>query len=271
VQEQLQAAMNTYDSANQAYKQVKANSQDKVLKKQLTTPYDYYALAGLDGEDKKLAMQDAVDRLVQESKDAKNSAAIQVDLAKYAYTFSNITAPFNGILLHEDVTTPNVVVTPQTTFTVIDPNALVFRVIVSEDQINYVTEGAKATIKLNGVAKPTDGTVIKIYPDKLTLPDGENVYQVDIASNQLAGVAKYKQNGVAFITNIYDKQVLLVPTWLILDGSHVWVEENGQNVLKQVTTGNVNGAYTEITSGLSDSDKLITSPASIARKEYLFL
>ncbi len=272
IQKQLEAAMNNYDAANAAYKQTKANANDKVLKSQLVYPYDYYQIAGIKGDEKADAIQTAVDHLRQQSKDNVNNAAIQIELAQYALTLASINAPFNGVITHEDINTPYVMATPSTTFNIIDPKALVFRVNISEDEINYVSGGAKATIKLNGMQDQTfDGTVIKIYPDKLSLPNGENVYQVDIASDQIPTLGKYKQGGVAFITNIYDKQVFLAPTWLILNGQNIWVEENGSAVLKQVVIGNVNGAYTEIVSGLNANDKIIVDPSTIVSKKYLVL
>lgn len=272
IQQQLNAALNSYRIAKTSYDQTVDNANDKYLKAQLTTPYNLYDVANLNRGDATDALNNAIERLVNISEATKDNAQIQVEIAKYAFTLASINSPFTGQLIHEDISTPNVVVTTTTAFSVMDPTVLIFKANISEDDINYVSEGATATIKLNGATENSiEGTVIKIYPDKITLPTGENVYQVDIASTQLNQIAKYKQEGVVLITNKYSKPVILAPTWLLLGGNNIWILQDNQPVLKQVTTGEVNGEYTEITGGLNADTKIIKDPRSIISPKYLVL
>ena len=44
-----------------------------------------------------------------------------VDLANYALQLATLTSPINGVLLHEDVNTAGVNISPVTTFIVADP------------------------------------------------------------------------------------------------------------------------------------------------------
>jgi hypothetical protein len=192
-------------------------------------------------------------------------------LANYAMTLSSIQAPFNGIISKLDVTTPYVIVSPTTSFTIIDPEVYVFRANVSESDINYISEGSKAIIRLTGDKdNQYEGIVTKIYPDKVTLPTGENIYQVDITSDKLPSVAKYKQDGNVMIFNKYQREIVLVPSWLVLGKQFIWVKENGKVLLKPITIGNAVGDNIEV-HGLSSIDQLIINPESVAASHYTIL
>lgn len=271
VQKQLEVAMNNYRAAKSSYDQTKDSSENDVLKKQITTPYNLYTLSGMDKEERNAAIDEAIHRLVAQSESSLSNAQVQIELAKYAFSFSSITAPFDGMLVHADINTPNIMATTQTTYTVIDPKALIFKANVPEDQINYISEGSKAAIKLNGIEESLDGIVKKVYPDKITLSNGSGVYQVDIASDKLSNLSKYKQNGVALITNNNEKEVLLVPSWAVLNNKYIWVNKNGTDILKEVKIGGNNGSEVEILSGLSSGDELVTNPENIVLKRYSVL
>lgn len=270
IQKQLQLALNTYRSVRDGFDQTQANFQDNILKTQQLTPYDFFAKAGLGGSDRDVAINDALNRILDQTQANLDNSVIQVELANYAYTLATLTSPINGILLHEDITTPNVIATPVNTFTVIDPSALVFRANVSEDDINYIAVGSPATIKLSGQTdKSQEGTVAKIYPNKITLPNGENVYPVDITSDGLSAGVRYQEAGVALISNNLNRQVSLVPTWLILSGNQIWVNAANKPVLKTIQTGDRHGNFTEVTGGLENGDRIITNPTSVISKNYL--
>ncbi len=272
VQKQIEAAINTAKAAEASYDQTKADAKNDVSKQKLIYPYNYYKLADLDGEERENAIDTAVKHLLEQSKTSKDNAAIQVEIAKYALTFSTLNAPFSGVIVHEDTTTPGVIVSPQTTYTVINPNNLVFRANISEDKIAYINIGSKAMIKLNDANQKTiEGNVTKIYPDKVTLQNGENVYQVEVTSKDLRTDAKYKQNGVVFIDTNNSEKVMLVPSWTILNNKYIWTDNNGTPELKDVETGNTNGDYVEIRKGISSDTKVITNPKSVVSKKYIVL
>lgn len=272
IQKQLQSALNNYRAIRNGFDQLKDNIQNNVEKAQLTYPYDYFSKAGIGEPDRQHAIDDTIKRIADESQAGLDNSVIQVELTNYAYTLASIQSPFNGIITHLDVTTPNVMITPATSFMIADPDALVFRANVSESDINFIQEGGKATIQLTGMEDKTfDGIITKIYPDKVTLPTGENVYQVDIESADLKSVGNYRQDGTVLISNKYNSQVILVPTWMILSKQYVWILENGKPVLKTITIGDSLGNMTEITKGLKSTDLLITNPSSIAGGHYIIL
>lgn len=271
-QKQLASTLNTYRTTRNTFDQTKDNIQDNVQKAQMLLPYDYYAKAGIGGLDtKENAMNDAVKRILDQNQANLDNSVIQVELTNYAFTLSTLTSPINGVLIHQDVSTPQVMITPQNTFTVIDPDAFIFRANVSENDINFIQEGDAATIQLNGNDNKINCTILKIYPDKISLPTGENVYQIDIGGAEIGAAGKYKQGGVVLIKNKYDTSVILVPSWLILSKQHIWILENEKIILKTIKTGETVGGNTEVLDGLSDLDKVISNPATLIKNKYPLL
>lgn len=272
LQKQLTATLNNYRITRDSFDQLQDNIQNNVGKAQITNPYDFVSKAGIGGANRDHTLDDMIKRLADESQAGLDNSVIQVELTNYAFTLSSLTAPFRGVITHLDVTTSNIMVSPATSFIMADPDALVFRANVSENNINFISIGGKASIQLTGMKDKTfDGIVTKIYPDKITLPSGQNVYQVDIESTDLKSVGKFEQDGAVLINSKYDHQVMLVPTWLVLSKQYIWVEENNQPVLRQVTVGNTVGNYVEITGGLPLGDKLIINPSSVVGNKYIIL
>lgn len=273
LQKQLTAALNNFRVVRDNFDQFQDNSKNNYLDAQQANPYpyNYFNLAGIGGNDKTNAVNDMIKRLADQSQAGLDNAVIQVELANYALTLSSLSAPFTGVVTHLDVTTPSVMVSPQNSFVVIDPDALVFRAMVSETDINFVSLGSRATVQLSGSGKKLAGVVERIYPEKITLANGEGAYQVDVLCDGLKDLAQWKQDGVVAIDNRYDHSMILVPSWLVLDKQAVWVERRGKAQLQPVQVGVTIGDQTEVVKGLSPDDRLITNPAAVAASRYWLL
>lgn len=267
IQKQLQASLNTYRSVRDSFDQVNENAQSGVQKAQLTNPYDYYAKSGIGTDTKESAINDAIKRMVDQNQANLDNSVINVQLANYAYQLSTILSPLDGILLNEDVTVPGVNITPATNFIVADPSTAVFRANIPASNINYIMLGASAEIAVDGFQDKIHGTVINIYPSKVTLPNGQSVYQVDIQSDQLTKLSILDQTGTAMIkTNA--ENLALVPAWTVLAGEYIWVDNYGKPELKKVEIGKTYGQEIEIKSGLSSQDKIIIEPELIKSLNY---
>jgi hypothetical protein len=183
---------------------------------------------------------------------------------------ANLTSPINGIITHEAVTVSGINITPATTFTVEDPDSMVFRANVPAVNIYYISEGSTVTLAIDGIQNKIQGTVVKIYPSKVTLPSGQAVYQVDIESDGLKNQAKLDEAGTAIIST-NSENVALVPAWIVLAGKYIWIDDNGTPELRQITAGKIHGNEIEITKGLSLDDKIITDPKFISTLKYKIL
>jgi len=266
IQKQLEAALNSFRSVRNTFDQTKDNVQDNVQKAQLTNPYDYYSKAGM-GDTKESAINDTIKRIVDQNQASLDNSVINVQIANNAFQLSTISSPINGILLHEDVKVVGLNITPTTSFIVADPSTTVFRANVSVNNINYIVLGSTAEVAIDGIQDKIIGTVVNIYPSKVTLANGQSVYQVDIQSDELLKLAKLDQTGTAMIkTN--SETVALVPAWTVLEGKYIWIDRNGKPQLKTVRTGKIHGQEIEIISGLTSQDKIIINPEYIKSLFY---
>ncbi len=272
-QEQLQLAANAYELTKNNANQTQENEQAGVVNGQQRQSLDTTNKNAYNNITESQVIDDAVKRFVDNSILTQNSAQLTVDLANYAIQLATLTSPISGIVTHEDVTTSGVNVTPATSFSVADPNNIVFRANIDESDIDFIAIGAKATINLTDLEGRTiTGTVSKIYPEKQTLPDGENIYQVDIQSNDLSSLGKLSQSGSVLIDNKYHTPVALLPSWTVLNHQYVWVlDSNNQAVLKKIVVGDTNENVTEVLSGLKSTDRVITNPKSIISSKYILL
>ncbi len=270
LRQQLQLAANAYQTTKNNIDQAMENNQAGVIEGQTRYSLDYYNKQGYAAVTEATVVYDTVQRIVDNDLLAENSAQINVDLANYAVQLASLTTPINGIVTREDVTVQGVNVTPVTTFTVEDPDSIVFRANVPTENIYYVSEGSTVTLAVDGLTNKLQGTVTRIYPSKVILPSGQAVYQVDIASTDLKKQAKLDETGTAII-NTNAQNVALVPAWTVLAGKYIWVDSNGTPELKQVSVGKTHGNEIEITGGLSESDKIIIDPKFIPSQKYQLL
>jgi RND family efflux transporter MFP subunit len=272
LQKQLQIAANTYKSTTNNTNQTLENNQAGVVEGQQRVTLDTTSKMGYSSITENTLIYDNVKRIVDNANLAQNSAQMNVDLANYALSLGSITTPITGIILHEDVTTAGVNITPVTTFVIADPASKVFSANVRQQDINFISVGNSAKVMLdaqNGAV--LQGVVDKIYPQKTTLASGEDTYRVDIKIDNLPVNAQFGQNGTVLIKSNFDQKVILVPSWTVLSNSYVWVLSDNKMIFKKVTVGDSFNGQTEILSGLSDTDKVITNPQGLISKLYQML
>lgn len=272
LQKQLQIAANNYQTAKSGADQVLENQQAGVIEGQQRTSLDTTNKNSYSGVPETTVIYDSVKRIVDSAGLVQDSAQLNVDLAKYALQLATLTSPIDGVILHEDVTTANVNITPLTSFVVADPKSMVFRADVRQQDINFINVGNSVVVTLgSALGKTFQGIVDKIYPQETALSNGELVYRADIKIDNLPNSEKIGQRGMALIKSNFSEKVILVPSWTVLSSSHVWVMSNGKPVLKVVKTGSSFDGQTEILSGLSDKDKVIINPRSLLAKLYSIL
>jgi len=260
LQRQLTLSLNAYKANRNAFDQTQENLQDNVTNSQTTPSYT-------NAFDSITAVNDAIARIADQSQTTLDNSVINVELANYALQLSTLTSPLKGIVTREDVTTAGVNITPATVFAVADPSSMIFRANVPTQDIYYVSEGSTVSIAVDGIQDKLSGIVVKIYPAKVTLANGESVYRVDIQSEDLLKMAKLDETGTAMIST-HSENVALVPAWTVLAGKYIWVDNGGTPELREVTTGKIHGNQIEITSGLATNDKIIIDPKYISSLKY---
>jgi HlyD family secretion protein len=259
LQRKLQLALNTYQSTRDTFDQTQNNSQNQVLQGSQQFVLETQNKVGVSGQAETDIINNTVKRILDQNQNNLNISVLNVELANSALQFTTLTSPINGIVLHEDVNTAGVNITPMTSFIVADPESIVFNANVRQQDVDFISLGNAVTISLDD----------KIYPQKTVLPNGDQVYRVDVKINNPPTSLKFGQSGTVLIKSNFNQKVILVPSWTVLSDSNVWVSSNGKPVLKKVNTGDTINGQTEVLSGLNDSDKVITNPESIISKQYL--
>lgn len=271
LQRSLQIQANAYQIAKNSNDQTQENQQATILEGQTRTTLDSSNKNAYSNTTEAQIITDTVQRLVDNSLLTQNTAQLQVDIANYALQLASLAAPFTGTLIQEDVTTADVNITPATSFSLADPKAKVFRANVAASDIDFVSIGAKATIRLDGQAKPVQGVVVKVYPQKQTLTTGGDIYQVDIQADSLNTLGVFGQNGSVLMENNLQTPVAMVPSWTLVGHNSLWVWDGQKVILKKVVVGKTHANMTEVMSGLSDTDRIITVPKTIIEKKYQLL
>jgi RND family efflux transporter MFP subunit len=264
LQRQLSSALNTYRSTRDTFDQTAQNVQNNNLQGQLVPSFTNAKM------DKTDAINDGAKRILDQNQANLDNSVVNVELANYAMQLATLTSPISGIITHEDVSVTNINVSPATTFTVADPNTPVFRANIPVNQIAFVSEGSPATIRLDTLKIPIKATVSKIYPQKITLANGQEVYQVDVVSDNLATEAKLGETGSVLIQNGTTDSSTLVPAWTVLSHSSVWVLHNGTPLLHKINVGKTANGFTSVM-GLSKTDKVIIDPEGLANTIYHLL
>jgi len=269
LQRKLQLALNTYQSTRDTFDQTQDNNQTQVLQGAQKFGLETQNKVGVTGQAEIDIINNMVTRILDQNQNNLNISVLNVQLANSALQYTTLVSPINGIVMHEDVVTAGVNITPMTSFVVADPKSMVFSANVRQQDIDFISVGNSVSITLDAMkGQAMQGVVDKIYPQKTVLANGDQVYRVDIKINNLPSSVQFGQLGTVLIQSNFNQKVILVPSWTVLSDSNIWVSDNGKAVLKKVSVGDTINGQTEVLSGLNDTDKVITSPESIISKLY---
>jgi RND family efflux transporter MFP subunit len=269
LQKQLTQSLNSFKAVRDNFDQSQQNDQTGIMQGQQKFALDTTNKVEMSDDAKNSNIDDMVKRLLDQQQLSLDSAVANVDLMNYAIQLSSLVSPINGTIIHQDVDVANVNVSPANSFVIADTSNLIFKSNVAEDYIQMIKVGGKAVIKLKGDETEYNGTVSKIYPEKIKLASGQSVYEVDIKSDQLKN-AKYNQTGSVTFKLDTNEDVLTVPYWTVQNGQSVWVANNGNPELKTVKTGLTFGDKIQILSGLNKDDKVLTNPEIVVKNKYKF-
>jgi len=173
LQRKLQLALNAYQSTRDTFDQTQQNSQTGVLQGAQEFVLQAENEAGITGPSEQNIVNDMITRLLDQNQTNLNMSVLNVQLANSALQLATLTSPINGIVLHEDVTTPGVNITPVTTFIVADPKSTVFSANVRQQDVDFISVGNPATVSLDALkGKTLQGIVDRIIRKKLLLPMG---------------------------------------------------------------------------------------------------
>lgn len=169
-----------------------------------------------------------------------------------------IKAPISGTILEKSAKTSDLATASATLATLSSGDTINVRVDIDEKYISKVSVGQSASVTLTSDATNSvySGTVNEISSSG-TVTNGVTYYTVKICLDQQDGL-KDGMNVDVSILAASKKNCLLVPESYLINGNQIEVLENGKTVAKDVEAGISDGINTEIISGLSEADNIIS-------------
>ncbi|WP_444998190.1 efflux RND transporter periplasmic adaptor subunit [Aliikangiella sp. IMCC44359] len=215
---------------------------------------------------RKLGSRDALDR----AKFEYQSQQAQFKLAKLKLRYASIRAPIDGIVTERMVKVGNLIRENDILFKIIDPSSLKAVLHLPEKELNNIKKGQNIFLNVDA------------YHDEVIIGQVERVRpSIDSDTGTFKVIAKLDNSGnklksgmfgkVEVVFDVHTNSLLLAQQAIITQDnrSHVFIVED--NIAKQtpVTTGFRHNGLVEIISGLTESDKVITTGQQILKHEAL--
>lgn len=185
-------------------------------------------------------------------------------IAKIENAKGGIKADFNGVVTELDVVEGATLAAGTKTITLANLDDVQVNVQISKSDLPKIAVGQKVDIKINGkdytgeitkisgsAAKNANGVAVVDTTIKVTNPDSDIILGVE-ASNKIH--AEKAENTIVLPYEYVSTDA---------DGDFVYVLEDGKAVRKPVTIGISTSTEAQITEGLSENDKVITSNLEI--------
>ncbi|MEZ5124966.1 MAG: HlyD family efflux transporter periplasmic adaptor subunit [Thermoleophilia bacterium] len=146
------------------------------------------------------------------------------------------------------------------------PQALIATAQVSQADIGQLEVGQKAEMTIDGYTDDAFNGVITFIASDATSASGgsssgSTQFAITVRPRNMPDVARSGMTGTLTIVIAERTDVLLVPTSAITGDtstSYVRVMVNGEPVTRQIETGLATSEYTEVTSGLTEGETIVT-------------
>lgn len=191
-----------------------------------------------------------------------DNTVLGVEAAQIAVSNSVMSSPLAGILVQSPTSVVGVQLSPTDTFLVVNPQTLVFRALVDEADIAFVSLNQPARIELDAyTGEFIDSTVTYIAYQSNQTASG-TVFAVELPITAIEGLAKYRlgMNGDVSITLEEKQNVLAIPLIATRErDGKVFVDvQTGENETeeREITTGLETDEQVEVLGGLSESDRI---------------
>ena len=222
-----------------------------------------------------VAVNDEIKRILEKVQFDLDHSILDVEIKNLALKYANLWTPIEGIITEVDSPNAGVNITPATaSFTVSNPDKMVFSAKVDEADIGQINPNMKAKILLDAYPDETfESTVSQIDFTSTTTSSGGTAYEIKfLLPENLNQRFRIGMNGDVDIIVSEKQEVLVVPFEAIQDSDgkkYVWIlPEDNIPVKKEVKTGLGNDYDTEILQGLNEGDKVITSDFKLLKTKY---
>ncbi len=264
-----------------------ATIDQRDLQKRLERSLNTYMQQRWDWEDLQDDIKDEIldtseRRAVDKQQWNLDNTVIDVEIQDIAISQSVMSAPFAGIMVFQPITTSGVQVTSNDYFEVVDPQSLIFRAEINEEDIALVSSNQKTKIVLDAYLTEELNTSINRISYVSTQTASGNIFLVELPlimeefkqeTNSTQEINrmildKYRigMNGDALIELESKENVLTIPliATRVRDGKNFVDIKNqdGEIEEKLIEIGLETDEFIEVVSGLSDQD-LVLIPSTL--------
>lgn len=224
------------------------------------------------------ALNDEMKRILENNQHDLDKAVHSVELQSLAKEQSVLTTPISGVVTRSDVTTPGVNVGVTTTFSIADPNQLVFKMEVDEADVGRVSVGQPVKIVLDAYPEETiDTSVETIDFASHTTSTGGNVFTVESRLIPTGNIEyRIGMGGDAEIIMKENNDVIVIPIGSLTDDEAVYIQtKEGAYKKKKVKIGAQSDINIEVIDGLKEGDVIALDPGKAAevgenKKKFIF-
>ncbi len=264
------AASIGYESASQSYYDQSAvfDQQIALQQQNLSNLKELFAIGAasqLEIDQAQLQLQSSIATrnatLAQLEAGMENakSGLEQLDLAmENVDENGNVIAPMDGVLASMTAVTGSIVSNSMPVAVINDNSRMKIVVMVSESLVSQLVIGSTADVSVSAAGGALKAT-IRAVDQAANMQT--NLYAVTLAlPEDAAGLLPGMFADVTFHTNVNDNAVV-IPTQSILtsnDTQYFFVVEDGTAVYREITTGLTGSGVTQVTSGLTMGEQLVT-------------
>ncbi|MCA9368977.1 efflux RND transporter periplasmic adaptor subunit [Candidatus Woesebacteria bacterium] len=239
LQKQLEQTLNNYSKERWDWEQ----TQDDI-------DHDY---AGQPLEDRRTIDKEQFDL---------NNSVLTVEIQDIAIQNTRLTAPFNGVLTTSPATVTGVQLLASDYFEIINPETIIFRAYVEEEDVTKLSLDQVANIRLDAFSEGSlNSTISYISYTALQGVDG-TVFMVEFPLAETEDMPlRIGMNGDAEVILSQKEDVLYIPIIATIQRDdktfvEVKVDENKVEE-REIETGIESEEYIEVISGLSESDLIV--------------
>lgn len=265
-----------------------ASIDQRDLQKRLEKTLNLYMKQRWDWEDlqddiKDQSLDTGEKRAVDQQQWNLDNTVLDVEIQDIAISQASMYAPFSGILVYQPVNNPHTQVTATDYFEIVDPQSLIFRAEINEEDIALISVNQPAKISLDAYleeeltshidyisyisAQATSGNVFYVEFPLIMEEENTSLTPSDQeASKKLLEKYRLGLNGEVLIELDSKTNVLTIPLIATkFRNDEVFVDvkiDDDQIEERKINTGLESDEYVEVISGLSESD-LILIPSTL--------
>jgi HlyD family secretion protein len=193
---------------------------------------------------------------------AVQRAEANVRLAQDDLAHMQVLAPFAGKIAQRLVEVGESVVPGQPVIELVAPDSLYVSAPIDEVDIGRIRKGLPARVTLDPYRGQTwTGHVSSVFPVVDDRLEQNRTLTVEVDIDRAPDRPQPLPGTSADIVIVLDQHddVLRIPTFAVIEGQRVLVDEHGRAVSRDVKTGLRNWEWTEILGGLKQGEVVITS------------